>query len=276
MATRLTQFDIEEVSGVANPANELPGFIVMKSTDAEALLKDVDTLEQDYAILFAALETVKPSMGDAPPEIQAAVDTLMTYIEGLFDESGDEEGAPAPNEGVPPSQPVALSAGDEEPKTFLARLLHRSTPTAKSADAKPATDKPAEPVEKSADTDARREAARKRRQERVTKAAQERSEMTEALKGIVTAVDALAGQVEQITAGQEEVTKTTEAVADALNATLDRVGRLEAQPASSGLATPAPVAKTADGVSAGRRALRSSLVHLATNPGSSVTLGQSD
>ena len=276
MATRLTEFDIEEVSGVANPANQLPGFMVIKSAgEAEALLKDVDELEQDYAILFAALETCKPHMAEAPPEVQAAADTLMTYVESLFDEEGAEDAAPAPNEGAPPTSPVALSAGDEEPKTILARILHSRT-TKATQGAKPTTQEK-EPVAQE-DTKNAGELAKAARRARVEKREEERRVFVDTLKGIGTAMEALIDSVEELKKGQADLAATDDVLKEALSATLDRVGKAEAQPASPLTHAPAAtVTKSAtDGLSAGRQALRAGLVQLAQNPGSSLTLGQGE
>jgi hypothetical protein len=270
MPTRLDEPDIEEVSGVENPANELPGFIMIKSQDeAEALLKDVDTMEQDFAILYAALETIKSSMTDAPAEAVSAVDTLMTYIEGLFDESG---GGQAPADGIDPAQPVAMSA-DQDGKPLLAKLLHRQhKPVVKTED-EPAPEKP---VEKSDDGDELIAKSRERREARIAKEAEERSMVLGALQSIVGAVEDLTSKVDEISKNQTETADTTETLKSAVAATLDRIGRVEAQPAGP-LGDPAPpVVKSQDGVTPARQSLRAGLVQLAQNPGSSLTLGRGE
>jgi hypothetical protein len=77
MATRLTETELDEVSGVESPANEVLGFMVMKSAASkldpeqrQELLKAVDRMESDFAVLYSALNACQQYMGDAPPEVQ--------------------------------------------------------------------------------------------------------------------------------------------------------------------------------------------------------------
>lgn len=124
MATRLEGLEIDELSGVEDPANELPGWIVQKGivkdgeVDVDALQKEVNRAESDFAILYSALQSSQQYITDAPPEVAAAFDTLTQYIEGLFQDSGNSP--PDAQLAAPAPTPVQASKGG-----ILARLLRK-------------------------------------------------------------------------------------------------------------------------------------------------------
>lgn len=92
MATELQKLQVNELSGVEHPANEAPGWLVMKSADErEALLKEVDRMESDFAILYASLKAAEGYLGDAPEEVTSAASALVGYVESLFSEGEGEE-----------------------------------------------------------------------------------------------------------------------------------------------------------------------------------------
>lgn len=117
MATKLEKLSIEEVSGVENPANETPGWLVMKSADEqEALLKEVDRMESDFAILYAALKACEGYLGDAPEDATSALQSLTAYVESLFSD-GSDDAQPEPEE-----TPVSQTA-DETPRSLMSMIF---------------------------------------------------------------------------------------------------------------------------------------------------------
>lgn len=217
MATRLSELEVEEISGVENPANELPGFLVTKARKdnltAEELLKEVDRMEQDVAILYSSLSACEPYLADAGEDVKAAAATLTAWVENLFK---DEEPTPSDDddEGSAP-EPIGLSR-DKNSGGLLERLGLRRSKTTKTAAEEPdvsettKVDEPEvtepevtepeseEPVEKSTALSL----------EDVTKAVQ----------------DALAPVVTQL----GELGETTETLKSATGAVIDRLSAVEA------------------------------------------------
>lgn len=127
MPSKLQKLAIEEVSGVEHPANELPGWLVMKTAGKELtpedIEKEVDRAEADFAILYASLETCDDYLEDAPEEVRSAADTLRAYIEDLFGE-GDSEQVEPEVDTEPGGEPLELSAKKSK-GGLLARLRGR-------------------------------------------------------------------------------------------------------------------------------------------------------
>lgn len=84
MATRLDNLSIEEVSGVDSPANETPGWLVMKS-------HDIDTLERSTATLYAALAGADQFLEGAPEDVVKARDTLEGFLEEILTDEPQRE-----------------------------------------------------------------------------------------------------------------------------------------------------------------------------------------
>lgn len=80
MATQLTKLQMEEISGVDSPANEQPGWLVMKSADTQG----ADNIEAGAAALYSTLAAADQFLTAAPDEIAKAKDTLATYCETLL------------------------------------------------------------------------------------------------------------------------------------------------------------------------------------------------
>lgn len=256
MATRLKNLEIDEVSGVASPANELPSFMVIKSEEGTPTLtqKDVDRMESDYAILYSALKACEQYMaGDGtPPEVVAAKDTLIAHIEGMFSDATPEENAAPPAEAP---APVAASA-DKEPQGLLQRLFNRSslgsgesetpTETTKEKDVPETPETPATAEETPA----------------------EKSTAPDIAAELVTALKAVGEQLQALTEGQETMREVQ-------SVTLDRLGAVEAQRQGIDVddLVAAPATKSTGEEPKGQAALRSALSAIAKSPGRSVTLG---
>lgn len=272
MATRLDHLEIGEVSGVQHPANELPGFLVAKSTElgrpltTEEVSKEVDRMESDYAILYSALQACQQYMTDAPPEVTAAVDTLTQYIEGLFSDT-PADGTTDPAATDPNAQPVQASA---DGKSLFARLMGAVGVSAPATTATEATKSASEetkeqPVSETATSTSTETATA------TEKSAEESSpvtkELADALSGIAEGMGALAETVKSIK-------ETQDAHGEALSSTLDRLSAVEANRAGADITDVVisePAQKSAD---RGEDALRSALVGIARRPGTSVTLGR--
>jgi hypothetical protein len=241
MATRLTKLDIDETSGVANPANELPGFLVMKSAeDAEALLKEADRMESDFAILYSALKACEPYLGEAPEEVVAAKETLTAYVEGLFGDEETDEAEPATAE-APPTEVYASADGR---KGLLARILHRGEPKPEPTTKENEVTEPAETEPEATEPEA---VAAKPAPDDVTKAL---ARIEESLTGIV---------------------ETQSAHAEVLDHALDRISNVEArrQGLTGQEAETVRTAKSSE--DRGAAALRSGIMAVAR--GGSVRLG---
>lgn len=84
MSTQLGELKIDEVSGVDAPANQLEGWLVMKSKDElVTILKEVDRVQKDSALLWAALEAT--DLEGAPDEVTAARETIVKHLESLIE-----------------------------------------------------------------------------------------------------------------------------------------------------------------------------------------------
>jgi len=82
MATRLAKLKIDEVSGVDDPANLTPGWLVMKSKDElEAILKTAENMQGELGMLGTALAISEDALGAAPDEVKDAVAKLRAHIE---------------------------------------------------------------------------------------------------------------------------------------------------------------------------------------------------
>lgn len=91
MATRLTKLRLTEISGVDDPAHEIPGWIVAKSADWRA---DVEQFEKDIVGLYEGLTggSADLYLNDAPDEVNKARDVLAVHLaKGLEDVEDEEE-----------------------------------------------------------------------------------------------------------------------------------------------------------------------------------------
>jgi hypothetical protein len=267
MATRLQKLEIDEVSGVQSPANELPGFLVAKSTDlgrpltAEEITKEVDRMESDYAILYSALQACQQYMTDAPPEVTAAVDTLTQYIEGLFSDDPSNDTTPDPNADM---QPVQQSADN---RSLFQRLMGAITapPEEPATETTKATPKEEPTVSETATTtEAAPESTSTTKSAEPTPVAKE---LTDALSAMAEGMGALAKAV-----GEMRTTQDTQT--EVLSTTLDRLSAVEARRAGGDemdLTISEPTNKSTE---RGEDALRAALVGIARRPGTSVTLGR--
>lgn len=124
MATKLEKLSIEELSGVENPANETPGWLVMKSETQEALLKEVDRMESDFAILYAALKSTEDYLGDAPEDVVKAESLLVSYVESLFEGSADDENSePTPDNETTEAPVAEKSATPKSTRTLMKTIF---------------------------------------------------------------------------------------------------------------------------------------------------------
>jgi hypothetical protein len=270
MATRLHQLEIEEVSGVASPANELPGFLVAKSAQlgrpltADEIVKEADRMESDYAILYSALQACAQYMTDAPPEVQTAVETLNNYIEGLFSNDGQDDGS---GDATDPGAAGSAGAGGTTPvqqsadgKSLIARMLGRSS----SEKATKSTETKQEPTEKSKPAPA----------ETKTEPAEKSADGTDpVIKGLGEALVAVADVLKGVSEKVDSLVETQGVHSQVLNATLDRLGAVEANRYGGDDFAPIsqPTQKSAE---KGEDALRAAIVAVAQRPGTSVTLGR--
>jgi hypothetical protein len=249
MATRLGQLKIDEVSGVASPANELPGWLVMKSAgdelDAEALLKEVDRMESDIAILYSALTQCEQYLTDAPEEVQAASQTLKAFLETMFQDPSLDGGTPDAGADMAGDPNVAASF-DGEPLTGVGRLLNRLVSTKKSTktEEKP-VEEPTEPAEK----------AKPVEQPKLELPA----ELTKAL--------------EDVASGMQALSQGQESIREALSLTVDRVSQLETTRKAVEYDIEPVIVPTEKSADRSTAALRSVLVDVALNPGKQVRLG---
>lgn len=257
MATKLSELGIDEVSGVENPANEIPDWIVVKSADGnidiEASIKKADRAETDFALLFTSLQAVDEYLGEAPQEVQDAAATLKAYVEEMFGDEGEDETAePAPEEAA---EPVALSA-DDKPKSLVERYFGKgkkdkqeTTTTKEKADVSEETKTEKTETEKTEKTEGEVEKTAEVDVEAITK----------------SVTDAVGEQLKPIQEGQD-------ALAEALSKTLDRVGSLEAQQQGF-VPDPDPTPATKSESPRGQDALRGFMKHVTSHPNSSVRLG---
>ena len=254
MATRLSKLEIDEVSGVANPANQLPAFLVVKGhgkplsemDDAELaeVEKEVDRMESDFAILYSSLKACEQYLaGDTPEEVTSAVATLVSYIEGLFNETPDEETEPV-------EAPTDVEASEDgKPLGFLAKLLGSRR-----------EEETAEVATKSEEPEAE-----------VTKT-EEPAPAEEPEAAEPQFPDELVKALQDLPSFMEEQRATAEALREATGGIADRVGRLEATRKSVDI-EPVAIPETTEKADRGAAALRSVLVNVASRPGHRETIG---
>jgi magnesium-transporting ATPase (P-type) len=227
MATELQKLQVNELSGVEHPANEAPGWLVMKSADErEALLKEVDRMESDFAILYASLKAAEGYLGDAPEEVTSAASALVGYVESLFSEGEGEE--PEAETETTDSAPEETVKTADTTRRSLTELIFGSVEKDADTDVeKDATvfDQEAETdeVEKDAETDEVEKDAEPEAEADVEKDA-EPAPADDDDNGLLEVLSRLAQ-------GQEDLAKNLGgdigALRDALVSTIERVERLE-------------------------------------------------
>lgn len=231
MATELQKLQVDELSGVEHPANEAPGWLVMKSADErEALLKEVDRMESDFAILYASLKAVEGYLGDAPEEVTAAEKALVGYVESLFSDGDGEDTEPDPEDtNDSASEDTTVKTADTTRRS-LTELIFGNVK--KDADVDIDTD-----VEKDADTGVFDQEAEVEKDAEVETDDVEKDADVEAEAEVekdATADEDQDGLVEvlsRLAQGQEDLAKNLGgdigALRDALVSTIERVERLE-------------------------------------------------
>ena len=216
MATELQKLQVDELSGVEHPANEAPGWLVMKSADEqEALLKEVDRMESDFAILYASLKAAEGYLGDAPEEVTSAASALVGYVESLFSEGeGEEPEAETETTDSAPEEPVKTA---DTPRRSLTELIFGSVEKDTDTD----VEKDATVFDQDAETDDVEKDAEVETDD-VEKDAEVDEEPNDT--GLVEVLSRLAQ-------GQEDLAKNLGgdigALRDALVSTIERVERLE-------------------------------------------------
>jgi hypothetical protein len=262
MATKLAELELDEMSGVESPANEIHGFAVMKAKaqelepgEANELLKEVDRMEADFAVLYSALNSTEQYLGDAPEEVAAAAATLKQYVEGMFNEEEKPDEPPAAD-GVP-TMPV-MASREKDGRTLLQRLF-KTKPNTPAEEASP-VEKETETPKKDEPTPAEAEGLTKEQGDQILGA------LTEVGKAL-----------ENIDERMKTLETNDETTRDALGKSLDRLGRVEAQRqgamVNDNVPTPEPVDKSADSADRGRAALRSTIASIARQPGRREFLG---
>lgn len=264
MATRLTKLDINEISGVENPANELPGWLVTKAKkgdgelDVDTLIKEVDRAESDFAILYSALKSCETYLADAPPEVQAAKDTLVSYIEELFggDGSGADQGDVAPDQG---GDIVAQSKDKDKTKTLFGKLFRKGDAEEEKGDAEVEKNEDVKADEAEAEVEKADEPEAEAEVEKADETAKVDEPEVEVEKSEVDAEELLKSVKAAVGEALEPLTEDVGVVKDALGSALDRIGRLEAgrQGLDPDEVASTHVDKSEDG--AGKRALRAGI-----------------
>jgi hypothetical protein len=218
MATELQKLQVNELSGVEHPANEAPGWLVMKSADErEALLKEVDRMESDFAILYASLKAAEGYLGDAPEEVTSAASALVGYVESLFSEGEGEE--PEAETETTDSAPEETVKTADTTRRSLTELIFGSV----EKDADTDVEKDATVFDQEAETDEVEKDAEPEAEADVEKDA-EPAPADDDDNGLVEVLSRLAQ-------GQEDLAKNLGgdigALRDALVSTIERVERLE-------------------------------------------------
>jgi len=127
-ATRLERLFVKEVSGVDDPANENPGWTVMKSRTAEELVAEVDAelqLAKAYGDVLQSLAAATEYLDGAPDEVLSAVETIVKYIRSANEGgSGGEAAAAGETEKVaePEAEAEAPADSDEGATKMLDRI----------------------------------------------------------------------------------------------------------------------------------------------------------
>jgi len=87
MARRLEQLVIKEISGVDDPANSYPGWILMKARDAgvdpEEIAAELEHVLRAHSVLHEALAAGMDYLSDAPEDVQAAAKKLLSYMKEM-------------------------------------------------------------------------------------------------------------------------------------------------------------------------------------------------
>lgn len=82
MSVQLSKLQVDEVSGVDEPANELPGWLVTKSKEVGEVIEKVEDAHNGF---LTSLDNVGQYLTDAPDDVQAAATTLKAHVIGLAD-----------------------------------------------------------------------------------------------------------------------------------------------------------------------------------------------
>jgi hypothetical protein len=204
-ATKLANLRIEEISGVDDPANLLPGYVIMKrkertGLDGDALKNDLTAVAKNYAMLYSVLVAGLDYFEDAPDTTKAAVNQTLEFLENVL-------------QGNDPETGEKDAAKDEsEIGKFTAaieKLLGRAT---KSADDRLEVNGGGEPVTEpkpdDEETDVEKEPA---------------AAAGEAEKG----GDVAAAVVEALTPTLEKINEDNAATREALESVIDRVAAVE-------------------------------------------------
>lgn len=275
MATRLSELEIDEVSGVEHPANELPGFLVTKAAgdiSPEQLLKEVDRMESDVAILYSSLQACDQYFADAPEDVKSAADTLTAWVENLFKDDPAQDAAPTSTE-TPEAAPIGLSADKTSPGV-LERLGLRRSKTTKTNDEENAVPAETEVPSKEGEVDeaetapAEETPAEEPNKETVEKPEDEQPAALSADDLTKALTEALAPIVEQL----KDVSETTETLKTVSEHLVDRVSRVEVSKQGLDPEEVASVtAKSATTLPRGEAELRAGFSRLAR--GEKLTLG---
>jgi hypothetical protein len=85
MATRLSKLRLNEISGVDEPANDAPNWIVAKSAEFKA---EIDDIERAVVGAYELLSSPEVSLylGDAPGDVTKARDELIDHLEKDLEE----------------------------------------------------------------------------------------------------------------------------------------------------------------------------------------------
>lgn len=142
---KLTKLRMKEISGVDDPANELPGWIVAKAKEWEG---EVEDLEKSVGSLYDGLtgEAADLYFTDAPEDVAKARETLIGHMADDVEEVEKDSGEPDPEPEETPARKQrrfrdafrSKPAGDETPEP-------EETPAKKAAElAPPPGEEPAE------------------------------------------------------------------------------------------------------------------------------------
>lgn len=89
--TRLTKLRVQEISGVDDPANELPGWLVVKSKEID---HDLRGFEKAIGDLFESLDSPEAELyfKDAPESVLKARDEMLKHLADDVEEVDEPEG----------------------------------------------------------------------------------------------------------------------------------------------------------------------------------------
>ncbi len=123
MATKLSNLRIDELSGVRSPANEMPGWLVMKAKeDPEGAMADLDAMESAVTKIKDALEALEPYLEDADDEVRKAHETLQKYAQELLGGESQATEEPTQKGGAGEATPEPDPEEDE-----LTKAVHELT-----------------------------------------------------------------------------------------------------------------------------------------------------